>query len=49
MGSITISIKIELGGVIITKFEKINLGISTCTFIGTIVIILEIAAANNWI
>ena len=32
-----------------TKFEKISLAISSLTCIGTVIIILEIAAANGWI
>ncbi len=32
-----------------TKFEKISLTISSLICIGTVVIILEIAAANGWI
>jgi hypothetical protein len=32
-----------------TRYEKIQLGISSLIFVGTIIIILEIAAANGWI
>tara|TARA_R110002020_G_scaffold157807_1_gene340767 strand:- start:270 stop:374 length:105 start_codon:yes stop_codon:yes gene_type:complete len=32
-----------------TKFEKISLTISSLTCFGTLIIILEIAAANGWI
>ncbi len=32
-----------------TRYEKIQLGISSFICVGTVIIILEIAAANGWI
>jgi len=32
-----------------TKYEKIIVGLSTLTCIGTYIIIIEIAVANGWI